>query len=121
MTSLKRILAFSGLTGVLGALAFAAPPAPISKPSASSTGKRKPMRLSPPSRNTCSSPAATGSYEFFSVSTVCMDIGKGKAPGTVHTGLVGATGTFKKEIVLKSDPDQRRWEVPCGFGKSPVR
>ncbi len=117
MTSLKRILAFSGLTGLLGALAFAAPASANLKAVCVVDGEAKAHTTKPAFKKYVQLVGGHGTYEFFSVSTACVDIGKGKAPGTFHTGLVGATGTFKKEIVLKSDPTQTPWQTPCGFGK----
>ncbi len=117
MTSLKRTLAFSGLSGLLGALAFAAPASANLKAICVIDGEAKAETTKPAFKKYVQLIGGHGTYRFDSVATVCMDVGKGKAPGTTHTGVVRATGTFKKEIVLKSDPTQTPIDTACGLGK----
>ncbi len=119
MTSLKRILAFSGLTGLLGALAFAAPASADLKAICVVDGEAKAHTTKPAFKKYVQLVGGHGTYRFESVTLVCVDIGKGKAPGTTHTGRVEATGTFKNEVVLKSDPGDPPTpiETPCGVGK----
>ncbi|MDQ4040238.1 MAG: hypothetical protein M3141_00635 [Actinomycetota bacterium] len=117
MTSLKRILAFSGLTGLLGALAFAAPASANVKAVCVVDGQAKAHTTKPVFKKYVQLVGGHGTYRFESVAVVCVDVGKGKVPGTIHTGRVAATGTFKKKILVKDLPTENPIPVPCGWGK----
>jgi hypothetical protein len=55
-----------------------------------------------------------GTFTFSKQSTVCLDIGAGKAPGTLHTGLLAGSGTYKQRLVL---PNGQKIDTPCGWSK----
>ncbi len=118
MTSLNRILALSGLTGLLGALAFAVPASANVKASCVIDGEVKAHTTKPVFKKYVQLIGGHGTYRFVDADVICLDMGKGKAPGTTHTGGVEATGTFKQEIILKSDPSRTRFPMPCGMGKA---
>ncbi|MDQ4040237.1 MAG: hypothetical protein M3141_00630 [Actinomycetota bacterium] len=117
MTSLKRILASSGLTGLLGALAFAGPASANLKAVCVVDGDVKAHTTKPSIKKYVQLAGGHGTYELMDVNALCIDIAKGKAPGTTQFGRVRATGTFKQEIILKDDPAGQSIEVPCGSGK----
>ena len=119
MFALKRMLAFGGLTGLLGALAFAAPAGASLKAECVVDGDVKAHTTKPSFKKYVQLMGGHGTYTFDSISVVCVDTGpsKGVGGGAVHTGSVDASGTFKHRIKNKPPFMPAELDVPCGLGK----
>jgi hypothetical protein len=114
MSSLKRIIALSGLTAFLGALAFAIPANAAVKAACVINGQAKADQTKPTPKKGVQLLGGSGTFTFTTTNLVCVDLASTKAPGTIHSGLVHASGTYKNRVVL---PGGIVEDTPCGWGK----
>jgi hypothetical protein len=114
MSAFNRLFALSGLTGLLGALALAIPANAAVKAQCLIDGYEKTDQTKPTPRKGVQLLGSSGTFSFTSFLTTCIDIASTKAPGTVHSGTVSASGIYKNRLVL---PGGTTLDAPCGWGK----
>jgi hypothetical protein len=110
----KRILTLTGLTALLGALAFAAPARADVKALCVIDVEAKAATVMPFSKKYVQLVGGKGTYTTQSLVAVCLDIGAGKVPGTIHTGSAHASGTWRNSVALGPAAPV---DTPCGHGK----
>jgi hypothetical protein len=116
MSATKRLFALSGLTAMLGALAFAIPANAAVKAQCAINGNIKADQTKPTPRKGMQLLGGSGTFTFNGTSIVCTDLASTKAPGTVHTGMWIASGTYKNRFV---DPiTGTPIDTTCGVGKA---
>jgi hypothetical protein len=123
MSAFKRLFALSGLTAIVGALAFAIPATASVKAiclldaevKATTTKASQTPNPGPPARKYVQLFGGAGTFTLSSINHTCIDIGSTKGvPLPVHFGTVNASGTFKQSTVL---PNGQTINTPCGWGK----
>jgi hypothetical protein len=114
MSASKRLFALSGLTAMLGALAFAIPANAAVKAQCIFDGDVKADQTKPVLKKGVQLLGGAGTFSFLSVSIVCVDLASTKVPGTVHSGNVSASGAYKNRSVV---PGGIVLDTPCGMGK----
>jgi hypothetical protein len=115
MSSLKRIIALSGLTAFLGALAFAIPANAAVKAECVISGDAKADQTKPTPMKGVQLLGGSGTFTFNGLPITCVDLASTKAPGTVHSGTVFASGTYKNRFVVPVTGTVI--DTPCGWGK----
>jgi hypothetical protein len=119
MHKLKRLLALTGATGLLGALAFVAPANAALKAQCvvdggAKAGTTKNATPGGPAVKYVQVSGGKGTFAFTSVNIVCVDLTPNKQGQNPSTGSVTATGSFRNSTQVAPGV----WaDTPCGMGK----
>jgi hypothetical protein len=115
MPVLKCILALSGLTGILGALAFAVPAnASIKAQCTITAGVIKAVTTKPTAKKYVQTMGGKGTFTFDGGQVVCTETASTKGLALQYIGTFTASGTFRNSALL---PNGQWMDTPCGQGK----
>ncbi len=113
MPAVRRLLASTGLAGILGALAFAAPAQADLKALCILDAEAKAHTTKPQFKKYVQLIGGAGTFSLNSIFFSCIDLGAGKPPGTVLTGSTTVSGTFKNSVDVLGVPI----DTTCGHAK----